>query len=177
MDCRGSCLLFVFVLHLLINVGCSLLPFGNGGMGLSMQSPPGTEEPKVRTNPMGGTTPCLLNCKIQPNPCGSNSNTKGCPPPNNIPPQHGFNIPPQHGFSNQPMNPFSFPTPPPPTTTKTTTTTTTKAMTTTIHEKDVAEKHHYIFTTTTSPSPQSTTTATSDITVNPPAHWMIFNKK
>lgn len=43
---------------------------------------PGTKEPNVRTNPMGGTTPCLLNCKIHLNPCGSNSNTKGCPPPN-----------------------------------------------------------------------------------------------
>eukprot|EP00105_Crassostrea_gigas_P028675 XP_011450406.1 PREDICTED: uncharacterized protein LOC105344346 [Crassostrea gigas] len=169
MDCRGNCLLFVFVLHLLINVGCSLIPFGNGGMGLSMQSPP-LLEPKGPSNPLGGTAPCLLKCKIQKNPYDDDFNRKGYLPPKNIPPQHVFSILPQQRFGNQPMNPFSFSTAPPPTTITATTTTTT------VTEKDVTGKQHNIFTTTTSPFPQSTTKATRGITVNPFASWII-NKK
>lgn len=183
MDCRGSCILFVCVFSPLITVECSSFPFGNRGMGLSMQSRKSSlgmgimdqrillhaPEPIEPINPMVGTSPCFIKCKLKPNPCNSYINAKGCPPPKNIPQQHVFNILPQQRFGNQPMNPFSFSTlPPPPTTTTTTTTTVT--------EKDFTGEQHNIFTTTTSPFPQSTTKATRGITVNPFAFWII-NKK
>lgn len=183
MDCRGSCILFVYVFSPLITVECSSFPFGNRGMGLSMQSRKFSRgmgimdrsillrapEPIEPINPMVGTSPCFIKCKLKPNPCNSYINAKGCPPPKNIPQQHVLNILPQQRFGNQPMNPFSFSTlPPPPTTTTTTTTTVT--------EKDFKGEQHTIFTTTTSPFPQSTTKATRGITVNPFAFWII-NKK